>query len=321
MNPFPFIKRGPATRRRRRLAVAAGTAVAAVAVTVVAATGGLPASAATGTTIVGVGSNRCLDVVADSHADHALVNIYDCINQENQLWTYTSAQELRVYDTMCLDVKGQATESPAVAQIYTCNGGDNQKWKINSNGTITGVQSGLCLDVTGQGTANSTLVGVVTCNGQSNQQWKTTQGNADGQPPSVPANPRTSDLLCDSVTFSWDAATDNVGVAFYDVYHDGQLMKTVSGSTLSTDLTVVPGVTWGLYVNARDAAGNVSQASTTVPITPPQCAPDSEPPTAPQQLAATASGTTVTPDVEGRHGQRRASGRTTSTATTPRSAA
>ena len=44
-------------------------------------------------------------------------------------------------------------------------------------------------------------------------------------------------------------------------------MKSVSGTTLSTSLTVVAGVTWGLYVNARDAAGNVSQASTTVPIT------------------------------------------------------
>ncbi|WP_344923570.1 PQQ-dependent sugar dehydrogenase, partial [Streptosporangium oxazolinicum] len=97
-----------------------------------------------------------------------------------------------------------------------------------------------------------------------------------------------------SVTFSWNASTDNVGVAFYDVYHDGQQMKTVSGTTLSTSLTVVAGATWGLYVNARDAAGNVSQASTTVTITPPQCQADTQAPSAPAQLTGSASGTTVT---------------------------
>src|SRR3954451_12903085 len=77
--------------------------------------------------------------------------------------------------------------------------------------------------------------------------------------PTVPGNPRVSGLTCKSVTFAWDAAGDDQGVTFYDVYHDGQLMKSVDGNTLSTDLTVVPGASWGLYVNARDAEGNVSQ--------------------------------------------------------------
>ncbi|MEV4411865.1 PQQ-dependent sugar dehydrogenase [Catellatospora sp. NPDC049609] len=117
---------------------------------------------------------------------------------------------------------------------------------------------------------------------------------ADTQPPTVPGNPRISNLTCNSVTFAWNAATDNVGVAFYDIYHDGQQMTSVSGSTLSANLTVVAGATWGLYVNARDAAGNVSQASTTVTITPPQCQVDTTAPTAPSQLAGTAAGTTVT---------------------------
>jgi glucose/arabinose dehydrogenase len=115
----------------------------------------------------------------------------------------------------------------------------------------------------------------------------------DTQPPTVPGDPRVSDLTCNSVTFSWSAATDDVAVAFYDVYHDGQQMLSVGGATLSTHLTVVAGATWGLYVNARDAAGNVSQASTTVSITPPQCQDDTEPPTAPGRLTAVASGTTA----------------------------
>ncbi|MET8044343.1 PQQ-dependent sugar dehydrogenase [Micromonospora sp. NPDC005215] len=245
-------------------------------------------------TVVGVGSGRCLDVVGNSDALGATVNIYDCNGQANQAWNFTPAGEFRIFnDTRCLDVKGQDTTAPAALQIYTCNGGPNQKWRINADGTIVGTQSNLCLDVTGGGTANGTLVDLWTCNGQSNQRWTTSAGSSDTQPPTVPGNARVSNLLCDSVTFAWNASTDNVGVAFYDIYHDGQQMKTVSGSTLSTSLTVVPGATWGLYVNARDAAGNVSQASTTVSITPPQCQVDTTPPTTPQQLAGSASGTTV----------------------------
>jgi glucose/arabinose dehydrogenase len=119
-------------------------------------------------------------------------------------------------------------------------------------------------------------------------------GTADTEAPTVPANPRASNLTCNSVTFAWDASTDNVGVVAYDLYHDGQLIKSVDGSTLSTSFAVQPTVHWGLYVNARDAAGNVSQASTTVPIDPPPCQVDTQKPTAPSNVAATASGTTVT---------------------------
>ncbi|ADJ49530.1 glucose/sorbosone dehydrogenase [Amycolatopsis mediterranei S699] len=281
------------TSNRRRWSPVRLTAAVVAAVAGVGAVA-VPAAAVTGSTIVGVASGRCLDVVGQSQADKAGVDIYDCNGQANQAWTFTAAGELRVYDSpKCLDVAGQATTAPAVVQIYTCNGGANQKWRIDSTGTIVGVQSGLCLDVTGAGTANSTAVGLWTCNGQANQQWRTASGG-DTQPPTVPGNPRVSNLACDTVTFAWNASTDNVGVAFYDVYHDGQLIKSVSGATLSTDLTVVPGTTWGLYVNARDAAGNVSQASTTVPITPPQCQADTQPPTAPAALSGTAAGTTVT---------------------------
>jgi len=275
-------------RVRRLGTVVIAAALMSVLLTVVR----VPADAATGTPVVAVDSGRCLDVVGQSQTDKAGINIYDCNGQPNQGWTFTQAGELRVYDTpKCLDVAGQATTAPAVVQIYTCTGGANQRWRLNTDGSITGVQSGLCLDVTGAGTANSTVVGMWTCNGQGNQKWRMSAG--DSVPPSVPGNPHVSNLVCDAVTFAWDASTDDVGVAFYDIYHDGQLMKSVSGTTLSTSLTVVAGATWGLYVNARDAAGNVSQASATVPITPPQCQADSEPPIAPTGLAGSASGTTI----------------------------
>lgn len=151
---------------------------------------------------------------------------------------------------------------------------------MGTDGSLEGVRSGLCLDVYDNSTANGSTVGLWRCNGQTNQRW-TVPAAADTTPPGVPANPRTSALTCQSVTFAWDAATDAAGVVAYDVFHDGQRITSVSGSVRSTSVTVVPGVTWGLYVQARDAAGNVSQASTSVKVTPPPCSVDTEPPSTP----------------------------------------
>jgi glucose/arabinose dehydrogenase len=117
---------------------------------------------------------------------------------------------------------------------------------------------------------------------------------ADTQAPTPPSGLKTADLTCQSVTLSWDPSTDNVGVAFYDIYHDGQQLVTVNGGKFTTPVPLTPGANWNLYVNARDAAGNVSQASTTLPIAVPQCISDTQPPTVPNGLAGSVAGTTIT---------------------------
>ena len=63
-------------------------------------------------------------------------------------------------------------EEPGIAavEIWSCDGGANQQWTLNSNGRITGNQSGLCLDVTGNSTADGAVAELWTCNGQPNQQ-------------------------------------------------------------------------------------------------------------------------------------------------------
>lgn len=115
----------------------------------------------------------------------------------------------------------------------------------------------------------------------------------DTQPPTPPGGLSLAGLGCQSATLSWQASGDNVGVAFYDIYHDGQKMVSVGGSTLSTGLALTPGANWGLYVNARDAAGNVSQASATLPVAVPPCVADTQAPSVPSGLRASAAGTTV----------------------------
>ena len=99
------------------------------------------------------------------------LQIWDCSGNANQEWTLTDSNQLTVYGNKCLDVPGHATTAGTKVQIWSCSGAANQQWRVNSDGTIVGVESGLCLDVTGNGTANGTAVEIWSCNGGSNQKW------------------------------------------------------------------------------------------------------------------------------------------------------
>ncbi|MBB4771753.1 endo-1,4-beta-xylanase [Actinomadura livida] len=121
-------------------------------------------------TIRGVDSGRCIDVPNASTSDGTQVQLYDCHGGTNQQWTPTDAGELRVYGNKCLDAAG--TGNGARVQIYSCWGGDNQKWRLNSDGSIVGVQSGLCLDAAGSG--NGAAIQLYSCWNGGNQRWTLT---------------------------------------------------------------------------------------------------------------------------------------------------
>jgi len=121
--------------------------------------------------LVGVGSNRCLDVPNQSQTNGVQLVIWDCNGGANQQWTQLSNGAFQVYGTKCLDVRGQGTAPGTIVDIWDCNGGANQRWTFNADGTIVGVQSGLCLDVTGAATGNGALIEIWTCNGGNNQRW------------------------------------------------------------------------------------------------------------------------------------------------------
>ncbi|MDG4816930.1 MULTISPECIES: ricin-type beta-trefoil lectin domain protein [unclassified Micromonospora] len=120
--------------------------------------------------IVGAQSGRCVDVPNASRANGTRVQLYDCNRQSNQSWTYTSTKQLRVYGDMCLDAAGSG--NGAAVQIYGCHSQTNQQWNVNSNGTISSVQSGRCLDV--WSTANGAQIQLYDCHGQTNQRFSLT---------------------------------------------------------------------------------------------------------------------------------------------------
>ena len=121
--------------------------------------------------IVGGQSGRCVDVPNGTTTNGTQTQLYDCHGGTMQRWTYTSGKQLQVFGNKCLDANGKGTTNGTTVIIWDCNGGTNQQWNLNSNGTVTGVQSGLCLDANAAATANGTKLILWACNGGSNQQW------------------------------------------------------------------------------------------------------------------------------------------------------
>jgi chitodextrinase len=80
----------------------------------------------------------------------------------------------------------------------------------------------------------------------------------DTQAPSVPTGlALTKDAAAHSITVTWTASTDNVGVVRYRVYRNGTLIGQPTG-TSHADLDLSNGKTYTYTVAAVDAAGNVS---------------------------------------------------------------
>ncbi len=64
----------------------------------------------------------------------------------------------------------------------------------------------------------------------------------------------------------WTASTDNYGVAGYDVYRNGSLVASVTGTSY-TDTGLSPSTSYSYVARAKDAAGNTSASSSPVSAT------------------------------------------------------
>lgn len=85
----------------------------------------------------------------------------------------------------------------------------------------------------------------------------------DLQPPTVPANLHTTSKGLTSITVAWDASTDNIGIASYEVWRKKSSDATFAlvGSTTATTLnnTLLQSATsYDFKVRAKDVAGNYS---------------------------------------------------------------
>jgi len=91
-------------------------------------------------------------------------------------------------------------------------------------------------------------------------------GSTDTQAPTAPGGLTSTGRTSSSVSLSWNASTDNVGVTAYDIYSGSNQVLSVSG-TSATVSGLAPATAYTFTVKARDAAGNTSAASGPVSVT------------------------------------------------------
>jgi hypothetical protein len=101
-----------------------------------------------------------------------------------------------------------------------------------------------------------------------NLVWGGSAPSSDTTPPSQPTNLTVTGSTSSTVSLSWTASTDDIGVNVYEIYVDGIFYGTVSGSSTTAIVNgLTPSTTYDFYLVARDAAGNLSAQSPTVAAT------------------------------------------------------
>lgn len=95
----------------------------------------------------------------------------------------------------------------------------------------------------------------------------------DTTAPSAPTGVSASAVSPTRVDVSWNASSDNVGVAGYRLLRNGTQIANVTAGTSFSDTAASPGTTYTYAVTAYDAAGNTSAPSSAPPVTTPTSAP------------------------------------------------
>lgn len=90
-------------------------------------------------------------------------------------------------------------------------------------------------------------------------------GSSDTEAPTAPSNLVVTGYTDVSVGLSWNASTDNIAVTGYEVYVDGVLNQTVTGTSLNL-LGLSSNTVYEFYVRAKDATPNYSDISNSVQI-------------------------------------------------------
>jgi photosystem II stability/assembly factor-like uncharacterized protein len=85
-------------------------------------------------------------------------------------------------------------------------------------------------------------------------------GTLDRTPPTMPTNLKATAVSPTQIDLSWDASTDNVGVAGYRIYQNGSFLTSVTTTSYS-DTSLSPSTRYCYQVSAYDAAGNESARS------------------------------------------------------------
>jgi glucose/arabinose dehydrogenase len=196
-----------------------------------------------------------------------------------------SLQEFDVYGEIG---EGQAPTPPGTPELVSVTSASATiKWAASTDSDGTVVAYDIYRDGQNCATVNGTTLTASCGNLSPNQTYGfyvnardnsgnvsqpsetlqvTTPGTGDTEKPTAPTNLRTaSPPSSTSVTLTWNAATDNVGVTGYNVY-DGTAKVATSSTTTTTISGLPPGSAHSFTATAFDANGNEGPRSNTLNI-------------------------------------------------------
>ncbi|WP_433358526.1 protein kinase domain-containing protein [Micromonospora saelicesensis] len=130
-------------------------------------------AARSGHRLVGVASNRCLDIAAPDSPDPVRLQLADCRDDRarNQLWTMKPDGIVQL-GGRCLDVLGASSDAGAAIQLTTCNTTPAQRFTLDGDQHLVNAHSGMCLGAVGQSTASGALIEQRSCGaGTDHLRW------------------------------------------------------------------------------------------------------------------------------------------------------
>jgi len=155
-------------------------------------------------------------------------------------------------------------------------------YDVFRNGTKVTTTTGTTYSVGGLTCGSSYTLGVEAFDAAGNRSTRASVVGAtspcappppssDTQAPTAPSNLSTTSATATSVSLSWTASTDNVGVTGYDVYSNGTKVASIAATSYTVG-GLACGTNYTVGVEAYDAAGNHSTRSTATASTA-ACAP------------------------------------------------
>ncbi len=143
-------------------------------------------------------------------------------------------------------------------------------YKIYRSGVQIGTTASTNYNQTGLTPNTSYSYTVAAYDGVGNTSAQTsplvTSTLADTSAPSAPQGLSSPSQATTSIALAWNASTDNVGVAGYNILRNGTKVNT-STSTSFTDTSLAQGAQYTYTVTAYDLAGNTSAVSNSLTTT------------------------------------------------------
>lgn len=166
------------------------------------------------------------------------------------------ANTLRVNDVVAGSVSGATITAPLGASGSLAQGSDSV---VSFDVTVTNAAAATYryepVVTYSNGLATGWTRSVTAANVNVNVVVDTTK-------PSIPGTPTATGTTASQTTLTWAASTDNIAVTAYDIYRNGNIVGSTTSPTVTYTSTGLVAWSSNVYtIRARDAAGNVSDAS------------------------------------------------------------